>query len=108
MYISLETSPAQTVKIDPGSMTTVNKWTGAPGQDVGYSMTYDGVYLYTGLETDPAQIVRIHPDSMTTVSTYVANAGDKNASSLISDGRGYLYATLYMFPAEVLQIYSGQ
>jgi hypothetical protein len=63
LFASFFISPAQIVKIDRATMTTIDTWVGTAGQDGSsdQGLTFDGTRLYTCLGTYPAQAIKIDP-----------------------------------------------
>jgi hypothetical protein len=111
VYVGLNTSPTQIVKIDPTNMTPPSpppsyKWIAAPGFNGCRSMTTDGTYIYIVSTTNPGKIAQINPATMATVLIWPDAGGDtsyNNCRTVTFDGT-YLYAGFSVSPAKVVKI----
>lgn len=103
LYAALGTHPAQVVKIEPSTMSTIASWTAPAGQSVTFELESDGTYLYAGLQTSPARIVKIKPTDMSTVSTWIGAVGQNFSGGLTFDGNHIFIATITL-PGKVIKI----
>jgi hypothetical protein len=116
VYAGLETSPAKVIKIDTATMLTAQIgpveliWTGAGGENVCNSLTYDGVNVYAGLGISPAKVIKIDTSvaPMVTVPVngiWTGNVGlGENDCYRVFYAGGYIYAGLGVSPAKMIKI----
>lgn len=113
LYVALDTSPAQVLKMDILHMFDLPMngdtrwpkaiWTGANGQNSCKALAFDGTYLYAALGTSPAQVVQIDIATMATMATWTGDTGENDCAGLTCDG-AYVYAGLNITPAMVIKL----
>ena len=91
------------VKVDPATMLTVARWSGAPGEQAVLGLAYDGTFLYASLGTSPAIVIKINPATMTTVAEWTGGAGDNSGDEIDYDGT-FLYVALSVNPGVLVKI----
>jgi len=103
VYANFNQTWARTVKIDPGTMTTIATFWNAGQKNAEYLVS-DGTYLYAGLATNPGKVVKINPSSMAIVGTWFEDfASGKSVAGLAYDGT-YLYAALTGTGVQIVKI----
>jgi len=106
LYAGTNDSPAKVYQIDPVSMTILQTWTGASGQNSCRAITGDGTYIYAALYVNPGVVVKIDISDMTSDSTWTGAVGQSNCLELAFDftTETEIFVGLNTDPGQVVQI----
>jgi hypothetical protein len=108
IYAVMGNDPAVVLKIDPATMTQVDKWTNPENEGWGGRITFDGTYIYITVGgdefgVDPGSVKKIDPEDMSLVDTWTGGESDISPNALLFDGV-YLYVGFKTTPAKVIKI----
>jgi hypothetical protein len=103
IYVGLETSPAQVLKLRRDTLRHVGTWTAREGENTCRALILHNGFLYAAVQHSSMRVIKISPAAMERIDYCLGTPEDQNCVALAAEGK-FLYAGQATSPARVRRI----